>query len=135
GVLDIEGLARESVTAPPSLGRLHSGYAPQDGTTSGGYYSGFITIPGITLQAPRNGSAPSRVIFVADANARLPAVSLAMRDAGLAVIVSDVLLGEGNFASTRTLPLDAHHRVRLRMSQLLAGDFRADIVDAHPLEA
>jgi C-terminal processing protease CtpA/Prc len=128
-------LVRQNVNAPAARVLLHSGYAPQQGETSGGYYSGFLLLPGAWMNAPRDGRAPMRVVFVADARARVPALALAMREAGLAAIVSDGAIDEGNFAPTRIEPLDARHAVRLRTGHLLAADSHADVVTATPMPA
>jgi C-terminal processing protease CtpA/Prc len=128
-------LVRQNVSAPAARVLLHSGYAPQQGETSGGYYSGFLLLPGAWMNAPRDGRAPMRVVFVTDPRARVPALALGMREAGLAAIVSDGAIDEGNFAPTRIEPLDDRHAVRFRTGHLLAGDFHADVVTSTPMPA
>lgn len=132
-VTELRGLSRVTVTAPSLRTPLHSGYAAQDGSPGGGYYSGALVVPGVTLRAPANGKAPARVIFVTTATTRVPPLAIAMRDAGVAAIVSDAAIDEGNFAPTRIEPLDATHAVRLRTGHLLASDVRADVVNPDPL--
>jgi C-terminal processing protease CtpA/Prc len=129
----IPTLARETVTAPSVRAMVHSGYASQDGSPNGGFYSGFLTLPGAILKAPKDGKAPARVVFVAGGMTRVPAVAIALRNAGLAAIVSETSLDEGNFAATRIEPLDAKHVVRLRTGHLLDGNLREDIVTPDPL--
>lgn len=132
---DLEGLTKTPLVAPAARYVFHSGYAPQTGTTSGGYYSGFLTVPGGTLIAARGGNVPARIAYVVDAGSPLPSSALALRDSGVAAIVSSTPVGDEIASGTKRIPLDDHHVARIRTSQLLGGSVQSDIVAADPLAA
>jgi C-terminal processing protease CtpA/Prc len=71
---------------PDQRGRLYSGFPPEDGTTSGGYYSGFHTLDG-DLITPGDSLAGDRsAVFLADGRSQLPGAAIALRAAGKAWI-------------------------------------------------
>jgi hypothetical protein len=60
-VSELTGLTADVASAPAGLYVHHSGYRPQQGTSSGGYYSGFLTVPGQTFGPAAPGTLARRV--------------------------------------------------------------------------
>jgi C-terminal processing protease CtpA/Prc len=75
-----------SLRTPDQRGRLYSGFPPQDGTTSGGYYSGFYTIDGKLITPGDSLAGDRRAVFLADELSQLPGAAIALHDAGRARI-------------------------------------------------
>ena len=107
-------LPTTSIRAPAHRLRMHSGFAPQMGGTSGGYWSGTYEIGGALIPAA-TANRPRRVIFLVTPGSDIPDVAFALRNAGQGAIVvegttpqlragSDVYevqMGEGVTASVR----------------------------------
>ena len=118
------------VRAPDQRGRLHSGFAPEDGSTSGGYYSGFYTVDGGSL-APGDsvGTARTAVILVNE-NSSVPQGMLALREAGRARIVADGGTSEAGVVRTYRWQLPDSLEVAIRLTELLpAGRGAASLAD------
>jgi C-terminal processing protease CtpA/Prc len=131
----LENLTAKPLVTPASRFVFHSGYAPQSGSTSGGYYSGFLTVPGPRLAPSASGNAPNRIAFVVDEYSRLPGAALALRDAGVAAIVSAVPVGDEMVVDVAPIKLDDMHMALVRTSQLLVSGITTDIVDRDPMAA
>lgn len=131
-------LLDSSVTLGSIRSRIHNGYAPQRGGTSGGYYSGFVArTPGNIVASSKAKQLPMAVII----NAGTPSGSeilSGLQAARRVFVVRDGddgrELDSGPFQIT--LPDDV--RVKMRTTELLypGGNlgFRADLVvrkDAH----
>ncbi len=132
-ISELTGLTDAPIAAPSSLSVHHSGYTPQEGGSSGGYFSGLLITPGQSFAPAPGTAAPSSVIFVTDGDSRLPAIAAALRDAGKAAIVSDVPLDDAGLAATTPIDLGAGRRALIRVEQLASNDFAADVVAADPL--
>jgi C-terminal processing protease CtpA/Prc len=128
----LSGLTDTVVSGPPSLFVHHSGYRPQQGTTSGGYYSGLLTVPGPTSSPGPAGTAPSRVVFVTDAESMLPSIAVALREVGKALIVADAPLGDHVVVNTRSIDLPGRWRAIVRLEQI-GAEVAADAIAADPL--
>ena len=118
------------VRAPDQRGRLHSGFAPEDGSTSGGYYSGFYTVDGASL-APGDsvGTARTAVILVNE-NSSIPQGMLALREAGRARIVADGGTSEAGVVRTYRWQLPDSLEVAIRLTEMLpAGRGAASLAD------
>jgi C-terminal processing protease CtpA/Prc len=133
-VSQLRGLVSEVVVAPSSVAVFHSGYTPQLGTTSGGYFSGLLTIPGESFRpsAPSPVPSPSRLLFVSDADSAIPALAIALHDAGKAVIVSDAPLGDHAVVNTKTIDLGGNWQALIRL-QTMSGGIAADVIAADPM--
>lgn len=128
----LSGLTGEVVAAPASVYVHHSGYRPQKGGTSGGYYSGLLTVPGQTFSPLPGAAAPSRVVFVTNSETVLPAIALALRDAGKALIVSDAPLDDRAVVNTKAVDLVGGWRAVIRLEQM-STDVRADVIASDPM--
>jgi C-terminal processing protease CtpA/Prc len=106
--------------APSQRFVQRSGYRPQEGTTSGGYYEGFVTTSAESF-APPDGlpAVERRVVFLVSRTGSLPAVALALQAAGDARIVAEGPLGEEAVVTTKMIPLDERLNVRMRVSEML----------------
>ncbi len=131
-VSQMSGLTASALSGPPSLYVHHSGYRPQQGTTSGGYSSGLLTVAGPAFSPAPGGTAPSRVVFVTDAESVLPSIAVALREAGKALIVSDAPLGDHVLVDTRSVDLSAQWRTIVRLEQI-GTDVAADAIAADPM--
>jgi C-terminal processing protease CtpA/Prc len=131
-VSELRGLVSEVVVAPASVAVFHSGYTPQQGTTSGGYFSGLLTIPGEAFRPSAAPSAPSRVLFVSDADSAIPPLAIALHDAGKALIVSDAPLGDHLVVNTKTIELGEQWRALIRL-QTMSVSIAADVIAADPM--
>lgn len=99
---------------------LHSGYRSQDGGSSGGYYSGFLTLAADIFAPPAGASGtPKRVVFLASPDDYIPTLALALQAAGTGSLVSEGKLTEDAILQTRVLDLGEDIRARVRVSELM----------------
>ncbi|MEO8705403.1 MAG: S41 family peptidase [Kofleriaceae bacterium] len=104
----------------------HNGYRTQDGQTSGGYFSTFIT-HGALPAKPAPATGPSHVVFIADATTALPPVVLALQAAGRATIVAPGPLDEDAAVETTDVAIGAGLSVHIRIAELMWGPPAADV--------
>ncbi|MEW6363648.1 MAG: S41 family peptidase [Acidobacteriota bacterium] len=109
---------------------MHSGYAPQDGTTSGGYFSAFLTMFAQSF-SPSGGVVAKRVVFVLDRSSEVPPIALALQAAGDGRIVVAGELDESAVVATQTVPIGEGLTAQVRVSEILPEaswhGFHADI--------
>lgn len=126
----LNNLVRENVPPLPMRGVFHSGYAPQSGTTSGGYFSAIQTTLGGAMNVrpqAASSTAERRIVFVTNGDS-LPAVAAALWWNGNAAIVSEKPLSEAAVGGTSSIELSATHTARIRSSELAASGLAADAV-------
>lgn len=106
--------------APAQRYLLHSGYRPQDGGSSGGYFSGFVTQAAETFE-PASGRAasPKRVVFLLDETSAVPPVALALQAAGDARLVSEGSLSEASAVTGRVVDLGEGVKARVRVGEIV----------------
>lgn len=104
--------------APSQRYLLHSGYQPQTGGTSGGYYSGFLT-QHATLFEPPPGATPRKVAFLLDPWTEVPPLVLALQAAGDARIVAEGRLGEDLLVARRPVDLGEGLTAQVRVSEVV----------------
>lgn len=80
-------LIRSLIEMPAERGIVHSGYRPQTGTTSGGYFTAFSTTASSEVE-PSSLGAPERVVFLVGDDLVVPSVAVAMQASGQAMIVA-----------------------------------------------
>ena len=122
--------APSPVRAPDQRGRLHSGFMPEDGNTSGGYYSGFYTVDGATLP-PGDSTASGRtaVVLVNDKSS-IPGGMLALREGGRARIVAEGAASEAGVVRTYEWRLPDSLEVSIRLPEVLqAGGPAVSLAD------
>jgi hypothetical protein len=131
-VSELRALISEPVTGPASIYVYHSGYRPQDGTTSGGYFSGLLTVAGAAFAPVAGAVVPTRIVFVTDADSALPSIAVALQAAGKAVIVSGAPLGDDVSGDTKTLALGTGWRAQIRL-QTMGTKVVADVIAPDPM--
>lgn len=104
--------------APSQRYLLHSGYQPQTGGSSGGYYSGFVTQFASVFE-PLPGASPKKVVFLLDPWTDVPALVLALQAAGDARIVAEGRLGEGLVVAKRHVDLGEGLTAEVRVSEIV----------------
>ncbi|HEY8174515.1 MAG TPA: S41 family peptidase [Gemmatimonadaceae bacterium] len=83
----IQGLLpTSSISAPAQRMRMHSGFVPQLGGTSGGYWSGTYEKAGALIQVATLNRA-RRIVFLANPGSDIPDVAFALRSTGQGAIV------------------------------------------------
>jgi C-terminal processing protease CtpA/Prc len=113
-----------SSTAVSTLGqrtRMHVGFAPQSGSTSGGYYSVFSVADGQKFQ-PATNAHDQPVVFLINNNAELPPIALALQATGKAAIVAEGNASDASVIKMHRLSLTDGVEVTLRLSELIAED-------------
>ncbi len=130
---EVQGaLVSASSRAPAQRYRLHSGYRPQDGSTSGGYYSGFLTLAADTF-APPAGAPPKakRTVFLAAPGDAVPTIALALQATGTGSLVAEGPLTEEAIVQVRVRHLEEGVRAVVRVSELMPlpgwPGFHADV--------
>ena len=108
-----------AVTTPVERRRMHAGFAPQDGSTSGGYFSGFFLIDGLRIE-PHEPVRQVPIAFLVNQHSELPRVALALQSAGKATIVADGQMpGDDAVIATQTVELPYGMTCRLRLGELV----------------
>jgi C-terminal processing protease CtpA/Prc len=112
-------LTAKEVQAPALRGVIRSGYRPQDGNTSGGFYTAFTSQAPEVFVPAADGKA-RKSVFLFNAESSVPLIAIALQRAGDGFIVAQgrfpeeslynaksVDLAEGVTASVRTLEMIA----------------------------
>lgn len=108
----------EPVPVPGRWMTFFSGFDPEDGGTSGGYYSALTLIASKPLAAAKTKTAPKQITIVTDGLAPLPAFAFALVRAGKAKLESPMSsndaasavridLGDGYIAQIRSMTYDS----------------------------
>jgi C-terminal processing protease CtpA/Prc len=111
--------------------RMHNGYPPQVGATSGGYYSALMSVAPETLAGNSKTKTPP-LVFLTDENS--PALEMigGLQAAKLAFVVQDGETTSDAGAVTTTLRLPGSVEVKMRTAELVNPDgslgFSADFV-------
>lgn len=126
----LDGVTAKTLTAPAMQAVFHSGYRPQLGETSGGYYTAMLTVPGPILRAAK--TAPARIAIVTDGTSRLPLGAVALHEGG-AVIVSSAPFGDEAVAMTHPIKIGEGQSAIIRVALPLAGGIGADVIAADPV--
>lgn len=113
-------LVGRPIQAPAQRYLLHSGYRPQEGSASGGYFSGFIT-QAAEVFAPPPGRPESRkrVVFLLDETIGVRPIALALQAAGDGRIVFEGSLSEAAAVTTRVVDLGEGTRAVVRVSEIV----------------
>ena len=114
-------LTTVSVDMPGERRRMHIGYAPQDGSTSGDYSSGFY-LQGRQPIKPESGAKDIPVVFLIGPHADLPDMALGLQASGRGAIVSEGAFNEEMAVSTQTVELPDGVRAQIRLGELVYGD-------------
>jgi len=106
--------------APSQRFVQRSGYEPQDGASSGGYYESLVTVSAQSFAPDPNALGTKRIVFLVDRWTRLPAVALALQSVGDARIVIDGgALSEDEVLSARPVSLGEGLTAQVRVSEIV----------------
>jgi C-terminal processing protease CtpA/Prc len=107
----------------------HDGFRTQEGTTSGDYFSTFVTI-GSRPALAGSKHPPAHVVFITDDHSGIPSVAVALQATGQATIVSTTPLDEGAFVLTTNVELASGMTAQVRIGEALWAAPKADAVVA-----
>ncbi len=115
-------LVDRPVEMPAHRGLIHSGYAPQHGSTSGGYTSMLATEHTKVIE-PRparvRGNTPGRVVFVLGDRPVLPALGVALHATGQGAVVASRPVDDSALAYIRSVDLGEGWHAEVRTSEVL----------------
>jgi C-terminal processing protease CtpA/Prc len=111
--------------------RMHLGFAPQTGFTSGSYTSAFKVDDGRRfLPAPEAKDVPT--VFLINPWSELPPEALALQAAGKAIIIAEEAASDAALVKTHPIPLTDEVTAQMRLGELIfadgSGGFLPDIV-------
>jgi len=106
---------------PSERRRMHIGYPPQDGTTSGSYSSGFY-VEGRQGIKPAPGARNIPVVFLIGPQADLPEMALGFQASGRGAIVAEGSSSDDATVSTLVVNLPDGVQAQMRLGELVYGD-------------
>lgn len=113
--------------------RMHNGFAPENGSTSGGYYSGFYTVDGGTIK-PATQHINLPVAILINEHSDVPSQAIALSQSpGCAVFISGSL-PESSLAQKTTFEFSPDIHVNFRVSELFAPNGAAGSGDCYVFE-
>jgi C-terminal processing protease CtpA/Prc len=111
--------------------RIHNGYVPQAGVTSGGYYSAMMTTTPETRVGNSKAKTPP-IVFLADENSTAAELIGGLQAARLAFVIQDGDTASEAGAITTTFKLPENVEVKMRTGELVNPDgsigFAADLI-------
>jgi C-terminal processing protease CtpA/Prc len=113
--------APATARAPDQRGRLHAGFPPENGTTSGGYYSGFYTVNGADVQPGDSAAAGRAAVLLVNERSAIPEAMLALVSAGRARMVAEGGINDGGIVRTYQWAMPQKLNVTIRLTELLQG--------------
>ena len=127
----LPSLLDRAVTLGSMRYRMHNGYSPQVGSTSGGYYSALTTVAPQTLSGNNKTKTPP-IIFLTDEDSPATEMLGGLQAAKLAFIIQDGETRTDAGAITTTLKLPESVEVKMRTAELVNPDgslgFSADLI-------
>jgi C-terminal processing protease CtpA/Prc len=119
------GLAQELTATPLEVPgerrRMHVGFVPQRGGTSGGYKSAFFVAQAATIP-PGKDVQDRPVVFLVNQNSEIPLAVLALQAAGKAVIVAEGAIDDSSFVSTQRFQLADGVEAEVRLGEMIYAD-------------
>lgn len=109
----------------------HRGWRTQEGATSGGYYSTFITT-GAKPGGVAKPAGPQHVVFVADSRSVLPVEAIALQATGRATIVATGALDPAGTVDVAEVALPGGLTATVRLGESLWGPPVADVIAKDP---
>ncbi|MEJ7617840.1 MAG: hypothetical protein WKF30_12975 [Pyrinomonadaceae bacterium] len=108
---------------PGERRRMHSGFAPQEGHSSGGYYSAFFTTDGARIAPEKNAQEDVPSVFLVNRHSELPAFALALQSAGKAIVIAEGgAPSDAATVTTQTFEMREGVRVVMRLGELINAD-------------
>lgn len=131
---ELPSLVRGDVVLPALRTRFHDGYAPQNGTTSGGYSSGVIQREHGVLHGTATRPIPKWVILTSDDSAVDPMTLAGLELAGLATVIHSGKLNPYTGVGGLTVAEGIEGiKVALRLSEAVTPDGRTGLVPSFTL--
>lgn len=128
-----DALTKTSLRTPGIRMRLHMGYAPQEGMSSGGYYTAFMTQDGQVTPASGSGiDVP--IVFLINDTGELPSVAIALQNAGKAIIVSEGDATGASLVLTQGVDMGEGINVSVRTSESVYPDGTTGFAPDHVVE-
>lgn len=116
-------LIAEDIKLPSYRYRMHSGYAPQAGNSSGGYYSGFVYVEGQVLNGQDEGHVDRPLVFILDVGGvGLDQTLTGLQLAGRAVIIQIGKSSQEGGAGGHVMELSDDLRVSVRNTEVVNPD-------------
>ncbi len=116
-----KALAAVPLAPPGQRKRLHMGYPPQQGMSSGGYYNGFTTSNGQYI-APSGSGIDAPVVFLINESGGIPSLALALQEAGRAAVVSEGTVSDAALVETHTVAMSDGVQASVRLGELIYPD-------------
>ncbi len=114
-------LSDQVLITPGSRSRVYDGFAPENGSTSGGYTSSFAIRDGERI-IPRRGTRSMPIVFLVNGNSLLPSVALGLQAAGRGGIVAQGEISDATLAGYVSVDMGDGVKINLRTGELLAPD-------------
>jgi C-terminal processing protease CtpA/Prc len=114
-------LTSTPLPVPGERRRMHVGYVPQDGSSSGDYSSGFY-IRGAPSIKSADGAKDIPVVFVLNAHADVPMAALALQAAGKAAVVAEGEASDELVVTTQVVHLPDGVQAQIRLGELVYED-------------
>lgn len=114
-------LSTDPLYSPGQRTRMHVGFAPHKGFTSGGYYSAFQISDGERF-SPSSEAQDKPVVFLVNEQSALPSVALALQSAGKAAIVVEGRGSDASLIKIHTVSLGEELEAEVRLSELVYQD-------------
>jgi C-terminal processing protease CtpA/Prc len=114
-------LTTSPVTVPGERRRMHVGYAPQDGNSSGDYSSGFY-LQGRQSIKPAANAKELPAVFLLSAHADLPEMALGLQSAGKGFIVVEGEADDSVAVTTENVNLSDGVQAQIRLGELSYED-------------
>lgn len=116
-----EKLSPASLVAPGQRGRMHSGFAPEAGGSSGGYYSAFYVIDGERF-APSEDVEEKPIVFLINEESDLPAIAVSLQADGKAQIVAEGRASDASVVQAARVSLADSLEAFVRLTELIYED-------------
>jgi C-terminal processing protease CtpA/Prc len=113
-------LTATPVSAPGERRRMHVGFVPQRGGTSGGYESAFFTAQRAMISP--GGAKDVPAVFLVNRNSETPPAALALQAAGKAAIVAEGPIDDSSFVTTQKMKLADGIEAQVRLGELIYAD-------------
>jgi len=114
-------LSSTALMPPGERRRMHMGFTPQQGATSGNYESAFYTALGRRIP-PAKDAKDHPVVFLLNQYAELPAVAPALQAAGKGAIVAEGGTSDASAVTIQRFSLTEGLLAQIRLGQLIFPD-------------
>lgn len=114
-------LTSSPVNVPGERRRMHVGFVPQRGPSSGGYESAFFTAQKAMITPAKDGK-DLPTVFLVNQYSEIPLAVIALQAAGKAAIVAEGPVNDASFVSTTRMKLADGVEAQVRVGELIYPD-------------